>query len=63
MPLAMAPLSTLELYWNFDTDEQTITFAVKARTNGWVGFGITPRATVRGMINSDVVIEWMNDER
>ena len=52
-----SPLYTL--YWNFDTAEQTITFAVKARTNGWVGFGISPNG---GMVNSDVVIGWVNDE-
>ena len=53
-----SPLYTL--YWNFDTAEQTITFAVKARTNGWVGFGISP--TDGGMVNSNVVIGWVNDE-
>ena len=47
------------LYWDFDTTEQTITFAVKAKTNGWVGFGVSPNG---GMINSDVVIGWVNDE-
>ena len=52
-----SPLYTL--YWNFSTPEQTITFAVKARTNGWVGFGVSPNG---GMINSDVVIGWVNDE-
>ena len=52
-----SPLYTL--YWNFDTAEQTITFAVKARTNGWVGFGISPNG---GMVNSDVVIGWVNNE-
>ena len=52
-----SPLYTL--YWNFNTAEQTITFAVKAMTNGWVGFGISPNG---GMVNSDVVIGWVNDE-
>ena len=52
-----SPLYTL--YWNFSTSEQTITFAVKARTDGWVGFGVSPNG---GMINSDVVIGWVNDE-
>ena len=45
-----------ELYWNFNMAEQTIMFAVKARTNGWVSFGISLSS---GMINSD---GWMNDE-
>ena len=52
-----SPLYTL--YWNFSTSEQTIAFAVKARTNGWVGFGVSPNG---GMVNSDVVIGWVNDE-
>ena len=52
-----SPLYTL--YWKFNTTEQTIAFAVKAMTNGWVGFGISPNG---GMVNSDVVIGWMNDE-
>ena len=51
-----SPLYTL--YWNFNTAEETITFAVKARTNGWVGFGVSPNG---GMVNSDVVIGWVND--
>ena len=52
-----SPLYTL--YWNFSTADQTIAFAVKAKTNGWVGFGVSPNG---GMVNSDVVIGWVNDE-
>ena len=52
-----SPLYTL--YWNFSTAEETITFAVKAKTNGWVGFGVSPNG---GMVNSDVVIGWVNAE-
>ena len=53
-----SPLYTL--YWNFSTAEsETITFVAKVRTNGWVGFGVSPNG---GMINSDVVIGWVNDE-
>lgn len=51
-----APLYTL--YWNFSTADETITFAVKAKTNGWVGFGLSPNG---GMVNSDVVIGWVNE--
>ena len=50
------PLYTL--YWNFSTVEQTITFAVSVRTNSWVGLGISPTG---GMVNSDIVIGWVND--
>ena len=51
------PLFTL--YWNFSTVEQTISFAVRAQTNGWVGLGISPNG---GMRDSDVVIGWVNDD-
>ena len=52
-----SPLYTL--YWNFSTADQTIAFAVKAKINGWVGFGVSPNG---GMVNSDVVIGWVNNE-
>ena len=29
------------LYWNFSTVDETIQFAVKVKTTGWVGFGIS----------------------
>ena len=51
------PLFTL--YWNFSTVEQTISFAVRVQTNGWVGLGISPNG---GMVNSDVVIGWVNSD-
>ena len=51
--------SLYSLYWNFSTADQTIAFAVKAKTNGWVGFGISPNGF---MVDSDVVIGWVNDE-
>ena len=34
-----------ELYWNFSTVDETIHFAVKVKTTGWVGFGISPNGT------------------
>ena len=48
-----------ELYWNFDNAEETISFAVRAQTTGWVGFGLSPNGQ---MPNSDVVIGWVTDE-
>ena len=44
------------IYWNFDLDEETIYIAVRARTEGWVGFGISPNGQ---MPYSDVVIGWV----
>lgn len=48
-----------ELYWNFDREAETIEFAVRASTTGWVGFGLSPNG---GMIGSDVVIGWVDDD-
>ena len=48
-----------ELYWNFDNDAETISFAVRVQTTGWVGFGISPNGQ---MPNSDVVIGWVTDD-
>ena len=48
-----------ELYWNFDNDAETISFAVRVQTTGWVGFGLSPNGQ---MPNSDVVIGWVTDD-
>ena len=46
-----------ELFWRFDRDLKNITFAVRVNTTGWVGFGLSPNG---GMVNSDVVIGWVD---
>ena len=48
-----------ELYWNFDNEKETISFAVRVETTGWVGFGLSPNGQ---MPNSDVVIGWVSDD-
>ena len=48
-----------ELYWTFDNDAQTISFAVRVQTTGWVGFGISPNGQ---MPNSDVIVGWVTDD-
>ena len=45
-----------ELYWTFDNAAETISFAVRVQTTGWVGFGLSPNGQ---MPNSDVVIGWV----
>ena len=45
------------LFWNFDLEQETITFAVRVQTDGWVGFGLSPNGQ---MPNSDVVIGWVD---
>ena len=47
------------LYWNFSTTDQTIQFAVRVKTTGWVGFGISPNGQMPG---SDVVIGWVDGD-
>ena len=47
-----------ELFWDFDTQAETISFAVRVKTMGWVGFGLSPNG---GMIGSDVVIGWVTE--
>ena len=47
-----------ELYWSFDNEAETIAFAVRVQTTGWVGFGLSPNGQ---MPNSDVVIGWVEN--
>ena len=45
------------LFWSINNDAQTIRFAVRVRTTGWVGFGLSPNGQ---MPQSDVVIGWVD---
>ena len=45
------------IYWNFDIEKENISIAVRARTEGWVGFGLSRNGQ---MPYSDVVIGWVN---
>ena len=45
------------LFWSINNEAQTIRFAVRVRTTGWVGFGISPNGQ---MPQSDVVIGWVD---
>ena len=47
-----------ELYWRFDNEAETIDFAVRVQTTGWIGFGLSPNGQ---MPNSDVVIGWVEN--
>ena len=44
------------LYWTFD--DESITFETHTKTNGYVGFGVSPSG---GMPGADVVIGWVKD--
>ena len=48
-----------ELFWSYDLDAETISFAVRVRTEGWVGFGLSPNGQMPG---SDMVIGWVDEE-
>ena len=48
-----------ELYWSYDLAAETIQFAVRVRTEGWVGFGLSPNGQMPG---SDVIIGWVDDQ-
>ena len=54
------PNGQYELYWNYNLTEQTISFAVRVQTTGWVGFGLSPNGQ---MPCSDIVIGWVNNNR
>ena len=47
-----------KLYWSFSRQEETITFAVRVGTTGWIGFGLSPNGQ---MPNSDVVVGWVDN--
>ena len=47
------------LYWNFSSADDTIQFAVRVKTTGWIGFGLSPSGQ---MVDSDVVIGWFGDD-
>ena len=47
-----------ELYWTFDNAAETISFAVRVQTMGWVGFGISSNGQ---MPNSDVIMGWVDN--
>ena len=43
-------------YWSFTSTD--LTGEIHVKTNGWVGFGLSPNG---GMSNSDVIVGWIND--
>ena len=47
----------VNIKWNFTTED--IYFRLNIKTNGWVGFGLSPNG---GMLNSDVIIAWTDPD-
>lgn len=50
--------SRLQLFWNVDEAEKTITFEIQAAMTGWVGLGFSPNGDMPG---SDIVTCWVKD--
>jgi hypothetical protein len=47
----------MTLWWSVDTSKAMITFAVRAKTTGWVGIGISPNGKMPG---SDIFLGWVS---
>ena len=47
-----------QVHWLKHPETKEIEFRVEVRARGWFGFGISPNG---GMINSDIVIGWIDD--
>lgn len=43
------------LYWNYSAID--ITFKTVVKTNGWIGFGLSPNGD---MANSDLIVAYLN---
>ena len=50
----------IKLFWTVDWDAETVSFAVEAKTTGWVGLGFSNSGQMTG---SDVVIGWVKDNK
>ena len=54
--LELKPDNAYTVFWKFD--DESITFELHVRTQGWVGFGISPDG---GMEEADIIIGWVKD--
>lgn len=50
----------MKLFWTVDWGNETVSFAVEAKTTGWVGLGFSNSGQMTG---SDVVIGWVKDNK
>ena len=51
--------NTYELYWKYTAESSRLDMAVRARTTGWVGFGVSERGN---MVNADIAVGWVTDQ-
>ena len=50
---------TYELYWNYTEGTSRLYIAVRVKTTGWVGLGVSEKGS---MVNSDLAVGWVTDE-
>ena len=51
--------NTYELYWNYTEGTSRLDIAVRVKTTGWVGLGVSEKGS---MVNSDLVVGWVTNE-
>ena len=51
--------NTYELYWKYTAESSRLDIAVRARTTGWVGFGVSERGN---MVNADIAVGRVTDQ-
>ena len=51
--------NTYELYWKYTAGTSRLDIAVRARTTGWVGFGVSERGN---MVNADIAVGWVTNQ-
>jgi hypothetical protein len=50
---------TYELYWNYTKETSRLDIAVRVKTTGWVGLGVSEKGS---MVNSDLAVGWVTDQ-
>ena len=51
--------NTYELYWNYTEGTSRLDIAVRVKTTGWVGLGVSEKGS---MVNSDLAVGWVTDQ-
>ena len=49
---------TYELYWNYTEGNSRLDIAMRVKTTGWVGLGVSEKGS---MVNSDLAVGWVTD--
>ena len=51
--------NTYELYWKYTEGTSRLDIAVRVKTTGWVGLGVSEKGS---MANSDLAVGWVTDQ-